>query len=260
MEFKCSICDYTTPYKIAINKHFTKQNKCGDNPHIIEVKVDIRCEYCDKSYKTKDNLTQHHKICKNKKTSIEKELEQVKKELQELKQAKTININNIDNSNNSTTTSTTSTTNNIINNHFTIQLRPYNDPRLPDDIDDIYEDALEQQSIPIYLERVHFSEDYPENHNLCITNLRSRLAAKVFNGVLWETKDQEQLLDEIVNNVRQMLNKWVKSDRKRIERYKNTNLIDKDTKTNVKILLYDSYKNGIVDIKTDKQLVKKIDE
>lgn len=253
MEFYCSICEYTSPYRHSLERHVSKQKKCGDNPRIETIEVIIACDYCNKTYKTKDNLTKHLKICKVKKNNLELENQLLKKELEELKQAKAVNITT-----NSHNTNSHNTFNN--HNHFTIQLRPYNDPRLPDDIDDIYEDAWEQQSIPIYLERVHFSEDYPENHNLCITNLRSRLAAKVFNGVRWETKDQEQLLDEIVDNVGQVLNKWVKSDRKRIERYKDASLVDKDTKRDVKTLLYDNYKNGTVDIKTDRQLVKNIEE
>jgi hypothetical protein len=254
MEFKCSSCDYTSHSMYNVEKHITKKNKCGDNPIVVSVSIDIICEYCDKSYKTQKNLREHLKICKVKKTNIEKELELIKKELQELKQAKTkaLNINsNITNTNNSHNNNT------INNNNITIQLRPYNDPRLPDDMDDIYEDAWEKQrSIPTYIERVHFSEDYPENHNLCITNLRSRLAAKVFNGSNWETKDQEQLLDEIVDNIGQSLDNWVKISKKRIERYKDSmDLVDSETKNELKLLLYDSYKNGLVDIKSStKQL------
>jgi hypothetical protein len=240
MEFKCSACDYTSPYKIALDKHVNKKNKCGENPIVISVPIDIICEYCNKQYKSKDNLAQHLKICKVKKSNFEEENRILKRQLDEAnRKLSSININ----SNN---------TNNTINNNITIQLRPYNDPRLPDDMDDIYEDAWEKQrSIPTYIERVHFSEDYPENHNLCITNLRSRLAAKVFNGTHWETKDQEQF---------QSLDKWVKISKKRIERYKDSiDLVDKDMKRDVKMLLYDSYKNGLVDIKTGKQAIKNDD-
>jgi len=249
MEFQCSLCNYLSPSKFSLERHINKKNKCGENPTIVLVPIEIRCEYCNKLYKTREVLIKHLKICKVKKSNIEKELESVKKKLQELqtpKHTKTVN--------NHTTNNTNS--HNTIHNHFTVQLRPYNDPKLPDDMDDIYEDAWEKQrSIPAYLERVHFSIDHPENHNLCITNLRSRLAAKVFNGDKWETKDQEQLLDEIIENVGQTLDKWANSSKKRIERYKGyMNVDDEESKNEIKLLLYDNYKNGTVNIKSDKQI------
>ncbi len=248
MEFKCSICDYTSSSKFSAERHVNKQKKCGNNPQIEIIKTDILCEYCNKNYKTKDNLGKHLKICKVKKSNIEKELALVKKELQELRQAKTVNINNTN-------------CHNTINNHYTIQLRPYNDPKLPDDINDIYEDTWERQkSIQTYLEQVHFNLEYPENHNICITNLRSKLAAKVFNGDRWETKDQDKILDEIIENTNRLLDKWMKTDRKRRERYEKSVVdyieqvsqkkFDEETRNEVKLLMYDNYKSGLVDIKS----------
>ncbi len=253
MEFKCSVCEYTSLYKSNAERHANKQKKCGINPQIIEITVDITCEFCNKFYKTKDNLIKHLKICKVKKSNIEKELELVKKELQKLKQAKIIN-NTIINSHNN------NNINNVINN-YTIQLRPYNDPKLPEDINDIYEDAWERQkSVQTYIERVHFSPDYPENHNICITNLRSKLAAKVFNGDRWETKDQDKILDEIIDNTSQLLDRWMKSSKNRRERYEQSVVdyieqiskkkFDDETRNEVKLLLYDNYKSGLIDIKS----------
>jgi bacterioferritin (cytochrome b1) len=77
--------------------------------------------------------------------------------------------------------------NNVINsnNIINIQLRPYTDPRLPDDMDDIFEESWDKmKSVQTYLERIHFSEELPENNNMCITNLQTKLA-KVFNGKKW---------------------------------------------------------------------------
>lgn len=70
MEYKCSVCDYTSPFKITIERHMIKKKKCGDNPTIIEVPVHIKCEFCNKLYKTRDNLTKHLKFCKIKNNEI----------------------------------------------------------------------------------------------------------------------------------------------------------------------------------------------
>jgi len=256
MEFKCSVCNYTSPSRFSIERHINKQKKCGKNPEIIEVLIEIRCDYCNKSYASKDNLTKHLKICGVKKSNIEQELKIIKKELKDLKELKQ-NTNNSININNTT------------NNYITIQLRPYTDPKLPEDIDDlndIYEDAWDKKkSIHTFIERIHFNPDMPENHNMCITNLRTNLA-KVFTGQGWETKDQNKLLDEIISRCSRELDKWVKSSKKRRDRYENDFIeyitqegkkkFDDETKAEVKLLLYDSYKNGTVDIKSaSKQLL-----
>lgn len=64
MEFSCSICNYSSSRKYCVKTHINKKNKCGENPQIIEILVEIRCEYCDKLYKTKANLKEHYKVCK----------------------------------------------------------------------------------------------------------------------------------------------------------------------------------------------------
>lgn len=252
MEFKCSICNYTSQFKTTIERHITKQKKCGENPSIIEVPIEIKCEFCNKLYKTRENLVQHLKICKVKKSNVELELELVKKELADLKRNQaSVNITNI--------------TNNITNNNnYTIQLKPYNSPVLPDDMDDIYEEAwLKQKSIAAYVERVHFNTDLPENHNMCITNLRTKLAAKVFNGTDWETKDQDKMLDELISNTNIMLERWIRLNRKKRQQFETDFLnylesagkkkFDEETKTELKLLLYDNYKNGTVNIKSNTQ-------
>ncbi len=169
MEFKCSSCDYTSAYRVSVERHITKKKKCGDNPTIIEVLTEIICEYCNNLYACKDSLIKHLKICKVKKEGIEEENRRLKKELKVAKEANkklaSININGNNNISNSNS-------NNITNNNILIQLRPYNDPKLPEDMDDICEDAwIKQKSVPTYIERVHFNMELPENHNMCITNL-----------------------------------------------------------------------------------------
>jgi len=84
MEFKCSSCDYTSSYKQDLQRHIIKQKKCGENPLILEIHNVIKCEYCNKSYKTKDNLNKHYKICKEKKFNNTEELKKMEKEVQTL--------------------------------------------------------------------------------------------------------------------------------------------------------------------------------
>jgi hypothetical protein len=255
MKFSCSVCSYTSFRKNDVEKHFNKKNKCGNGiPEIIEIPVDIKCEFCNKLFTTNSSMKRHIKTCK---------INDKIKELEDKLAQKSNIITIIDNSTNT----------NIKQNFITIQLRPHDDPKLPDNIselNDIYEEAWDKKkSVQTFIERIHFNPDIPENHNMCITNLRTNLA-KVFTGHGWDTRDQNKFLDEVITNSNKLLYKWVKSNKKRREKYENDFIeyieqegkkkFDNETKTEVKLLLYDAYKKGIVDIKTSSKQYQPFEE
>jgi hypothetical protein len=75
MEFRCSVCNYTSEYKKSIERHFENKAKCGDGkPELIEVPIEIKCESCNKLFTTKYNMRKHTKICK--KLNVEKEIQE----------------------------------------------------------------------------------------------------------------------------------------------------------------------------------------
>ena len=72
-EFSCSVCQYTSDTKKSVKRHIDA--KCV-RAEIIEIPIDINCEYCTKSFTTIPNLKKHLKICKIKKDqAIKKQLE-----------------------------------------------------------------------------------------------------------------------------------------------------------------------------------------
>jgi hypothetical protein len=73
-EYKCSSCEYKNPLKSHVTRHINKLIKCGDNPEVVPLHTEIKCEYCKKTITTVPNLQKHLKICKVKKINIEKEL------------------------------------------------------------------------------------------------------------------------------------------------------------------------------------------
>ena len=241
--WKCSGCDYTNDRKQHVERHINKLKKCNEVIlQIIEVSIEINCEHCNKMFTSERSLKRHLKSnCKVLKADELFEKDQKIKELEEkLAKAEALvqkptTINN-DNSTN---------TYNIIN----INLTPYNDPKL-EGAEKYYKEAVKKlfMSVPHIIQRVHFNEELPENHNICITNFRSKMA-KVFTGKKWKTMDEDELIDELVNTYENLLEDWAgeKPERmKYIEKYKEikerdgAEKVEKDLRDEVKKLIYDN--------------------
>jgi regulator of replication initiation timing len=86
MEFACSVCDYRSPQKISVVRHINRKKSCGHGTKwIIEVPIEIICEYCDKIFTSIPNLKKHQKsYCKHKDKFFKKELENLTKENKKL--------------------------------------------------------------------------------------------------------------------------------------------------------------------------------
>jgi cell division protein FtsB len=96
MEFTCSVCEYTSCIKRDVSRHINKKNTCGSGiKTIIEIPIDIICQFCNKKFSTKSNLHDHIKNnCKTKKKiiqtenkiNLEEENEKLKQDNEKLKQ------------------------------------------------------------------------------------------------------------------------------------------------------------------------------
>lgn len=64
MEFKCSKCNYVSRLKHHLTRHVNKKNKCGENPQIVEIPIELKCNGCNKTYSSETTLKRHLKICK----------------------------------------------------------------------------------------------------------------------------------------------------------------------------------------------------
>jgi len=253
MIYKCPRCLFMFDRLSDIKRHINRTNICTKiNDIIPNVENIIReeeenkiCEFCKNRFASDRTLNKHHLNCKEKTKFLEKQVQELKVKLAE---SKTIN-------------NTNNTINNTNNNFIIVQLRPYNDPKLPDDMDDIYEDAWsKKKSLVTFIERLHMSPDLPENHNMCITNLKSKLA-KVFTEQGWVTKDEDALLDEIITHTTHLMDRWVRADPQRRIQYEEEYFdylerighkrINDENKDDIRLLLYDSQKIGIVNIKSN---------
>ncbi len=159
------------------------------------------CMYCESTFTKKNNLQRHIKeYCKSKK--YYDELEKIKlkfealmsnnehllKENEELKkQIKTNNSKNITTNNNKNSNNTTNNINNgsITNNNLNVQLVQFGNENIDDlDIKEAFKIYLRSTGgniVSNMLKFVNLNEKYPQNHNICISDL-SRELVKIFNG------------------------------------------------------------------------------
>ena len=79
MEFACSICQYTSSKKENVLKHFNRKRSCGPGiKEIIEIPIEIKCDFCDKNFSSVSNLRYHQKHnCKNKVIALEQKLKEI---------------------------------------------------------------------------------------------------------------------------------------------------------------------------------------
>ncbi len=195
MEFGCSVCQYTSSQKNHVIRHINKVKSCGPGiKEIVEIPVDITCEYCDKPFSTKKNLKEHQKIsCKAKDSVKDARIKELEEELK--KRSTTINqtINN--------------TINIYINNYEETNLdkitdRTYN--RIIRDSDEVY------QIIPRLIREIHFNPDLPENHNIFLSNRnKNNKHLQVYRNKHWEIEKKDPEIDNLINDKETNLSDWI---------------------------------------------------
>jgi hypothetical protein len=223
-EYKCLFCNYNTNKNYNFNKHLaTKKHKMNEEKYGLKIKKVAKnphktsqnltkspkiphktsqnlknlhiCEFCNKNFKRRDNLTRHiNKYCKEninkkKEESLIKQLEESKKEKQKLydyigklieKAGDTFIEHN--------------TQNNQINlNNFG-----------EEDISHINDKFMQKLiNIPFggvqrMIERVHFSKKKPENKNIALTNKKENMV-KIYTNKRWKYKNRNEIMEELIN-------------------------------------------------------------
>ena len=171
----------------------------------------FECEFCNKFYSRKDNLTKHLKNCKKKreKDSLDilkdREIEEKNKEIDNLKDKvedliielskKNIITNNTTN-NNTINNNTTNNQNKIINIHINNFGNENTKYLRKDYLNNLLEKAF--TAIPKLIEKIHFNPKHPENHNIKITNKKEPYI-KVRKNDKWELQDKKETLENLVD-------------------------------------------------------------
>ena len=253
---------------------------CNDRINKIDNKINeitikslkkIRCLFCDKNFSTRSNLLSHiNNVCPIKKSFIQdrNDIELQKNKINDIDNNKDFRnqikilhstfdkvINNKNASGtviNNTTINNPTINNN--NNNLIINVNSFGKENLSHITDDDYEKYLNGffKGFLNFIEKIYFDDRVPENHNICLTNVRSKYAY-VYENNNWVLKEKNEIVDKLITKKYNILND-------KFEEYEENNKVSenvldnfrefqenyhnaeaqKNTKENVILLLYNN--------------------
>ena len=224
--YKCERCMKEFGQKCEYTRHINKKFPCKKFPpkssdlppktsNIGESDEgrDNLCNYCGMIFTRKDNMIRHlNGRCKVKKANdakmeemmtmliemkentklLEKKMEENdkrnKEEISKLKEENS-NYKNIINN----------TQNNIgTQNNITFKINAYGTEDTSKITVNDYKRILGRgmNSVPVFVEKLHFDKNMPENHNVYISNLRDEYVL-MFDGKIWRLKDRDEALQQL---------------------------------------------------------------
>jgi hypothetical protein len=267
--FQCEKCGEEFKFKSLLDRHLLKKKLCDNNINInkiydkkieainneinekIKLSMDdkLECFLCNSKFKSKGNTTRHmNKYC-NVKKELENKIEILKNNKNKLIDKIELNKlrKDIDNLKNNNITINNTQNNLIMINSFGkedlshIDIKDYNK----------YLNGFFPGFIK-FIEKIHFDEKAPENHNLCITNLRSKYIS-IFDNKKWLMKEKSDIIDNLlIKKYNQLSDKCEELeasnqiDKKTIENFEEfcQNYTDKEaqkaTKNNVILMIYNN--------------------
>ena len=210
--YKCERCLKEFGQKCEYTRHINKKFPCKEiapdcskiTPKCSEKESIIACKYCGKELTRQFNLIRHiDKNCRVKKEndnkmeelmtrlikieeSDKKNKEKIAKLEEENRKYKNIINNNTQNNVNGT------------QNNITFKINAYGTEDTSKITINDYKRILGRgmNSVPVFVEQLHFDKNTPENHNVYISNLRDAYVL-MFDGKIWRLKDRDEALQQL---------------------------------------------------------------
>jgi hypothetical protein len=283
--YQCDKCGKEFKYKYLYKNHENRKYDCNSIDNIdniynnkinliqdeIKIKTELSinkkdlCYFCNLTLSINTNIKRHiNEYCKVKKILVDN-IEKIKNEklnlihqqqINKLKEENNILKNN--NSNNTINNITINNINNINNVNNTQNNLVIMNPFGKEDLSHLkIQDYIKYLNgffpgFVGYIDKVHFDENMPQNHNICISNLRSKYIS-IHDGTKWITKDKNDVIDSLIlkkhnqlSSICEQLGNEKKIDRNVIENFeefcesfKNKDA-QKTIKTNIVTMLYDN--------------------
>jgi len=236
----CALCEYQTKRRFDLKRHHNakhfidiqslllqKEDVQKVNPNVQKVNPNVQkvnpnvqkvnpnvlcCTKCHKVYKTQRHLLNHEKKCNKvdsltcprcmvsftKKQAKSRHIKENKCKARSIIHARLPNSQNIQNiTNNNIDNSVNKTVNNILINNFGSERI---DHITHNDIVKILTSG--DNTIPLYIQRKHFDEEFPENNNIKYTDDNK---CKVFENNGWKEKDISLMSNKLIKDNTEIL-------------------------------------------------------
>jgi hypothetical protein len=215
--FKCKRCGYTCENKCLLKRHLSRKNACliseDLSSDLLEnLSIDIllkelntcdlkkfKCKHCEKTFTDSSNRYRHQKNCKK------SDIEQLKETVQTLQQ-EIINLKENSNKNNITNIEQATIHN---HNNLNITLNNFGN----ESYNHISEEFIKKciinnvSGVKSLIEKIHFSDEVPENKNVRIKSTKNNLV-EIANNNKWVVKDTNEALESMINKGHRILNKY----------------------------------------------------
>ena len=181
------------------------------------VKSPYMCEFCGKSFSRNSNWNRHVKnFCKAKRKydkSVHEEMDQLKSEILMLQEkyeeldgknsSYANHSHNANHSNNTNTQTQTNSHNKTINNY---NIYHFGKEDMSHISDSHYKAILSTgfMAVPHLINKTHFSKNISHNHNVFISNLRSKFA-RIYDGKNWVVSDRTEVINKLYEDKRDIL-------------------------------------------------------
>ena len=281
----CDKCDKEFKYKYLLKRHQNNKNPCITDTSLItkydnkinnidskilelteqSIQTKKNCMFCNKNFNNKNNVERHiFSSCKvkkdmlNDKNKIIEEKNKIQKQEEEnklhdeIKSLKNTVAKLIKKQTNNITF------NQIINNNTNNNLIININPLWKEDLSHITETDYKKYLSGFFpgfinfIEKVHFDDNVPENHNICISNLKSKYVY-VYENNKWIVKEKDDILDNFITKKYNLLTD-------KFEEFEENNIINdkiidkfkefqdnydnlesqKNTKNNIMLMIYNN--------------------
>jgi hypothetical protein len=243
----CTNCGKKYANKQTIQRHFNQicdkiKTLRLDKNKIIQEKNDLLQEI------NKLNEQKNKLVADNENNELKDEIKKIREDMKKLLEKQFIqNTQNI-------TIHKNITNNNNNNNNMTININSFGKESLDHITLDNYKKYLNGffPGFVNFIEKIHFDETAPQNHNLCITNLKSKFICVYDNGK-WIVKDKDDIIDNLITKkynllgekceefeeTKQISEKTIKNFEEFCENYDSIEA-QKTTKNNITLMIYNN--------------------
>jgi hypothetical protein len=175
VEYKCEKCEKIFDAKGAYIRHINRKNPCDD--------IGSQCKYCEREFSKRSYMKIHMEKCKEK--HPEKAITTINKD-----SSNDTITNNIKTMNHST----------VNNNIIKITINPF----LQDDMSKLSDKQKISimkkcyMALPELIKQVNFNPNIPENHNMYISDIKSKYG-RINDGKKWIIEKVDKLVDDVIS-------------------------------------------------------------